>query len=204
MELPATTKDITVDLLNEVLHENGFLGNSDIVSLKHEQIGVGEGFMSDIARLSIKYDSEGNNLPTSIVVKLPTSFPPARKAGMESGAYERETRFYTEVASKSPLRTPETIYTYLNQDEQQYILIMKDYSHCKKIDISEGADEELAKTIIIKMADFHTRWWDAKNLHSFPWIPRMDNSYKAFVMKQYQSVIHECLNLEGFERIVPP
>ena len=36
MKLPATTKDISVEWLNEALHENGVLGNSNIVSVKHE------------------------------------------------------------------------------------------------------------------------------------------------------------------------
>jgi len=203
MDLPVTTKDITVDWLNEILHGNDFLGDSNIVSVESEQIGVGEGFMSDIARLSIKYDSANNDLPKCIVVKLPTSFPSAREAGMKGGGYEREIRFYTEVASKSPLRTPEVVYTHIDKEQQQYILMMKDYSHCKKPDMSEGADEELAKIIINKLADFHARWWDANDLYSFPWIPRMDTSTKASVVENYQSIINECVNTSGFESIFP-
>ncbi len=63
MELPETTKDITVDWLNQALHENGFLGNANIVSLEHEPIGVGQGFLSDMARLTLAYDRDAPICP---------------------------------------------------------------------------------------------------------------------------------------------
>ena len=116
MELPATTKDITVEWLNEVLHENGFLGDSNIVSIQHEQIGIGEGFMSDIARITLGYDKPENGLSNTIVAKLPTSFPAARLIGVRDNFYTNEIRFYTDVAPMVPLRTPELIYSCIDEE----------------------------------------------------------------------------------------
>ena len=68
MELPATTKDITVEWLNEVLHDNGLLGDTDIISIDKEQIGVGEGFMSDIVKLHLTYNNLMTDLPETMIV----------------------------------------------------------------------------------------------------------------------------------------
>ena len=106
VELPATTKDISVEWLNEVLHESGFLGTAKIVSLKPEQVGVGEGFMSDIARLYITYDGESSLLPGSMIAKMPTDYEPMRQVIIRRGVFEKEIRLYTEVLPKSPIRTP--------------------------------------------------------------------------------------------------
>ncbi len=79
MELPETTKDITVDWLNQALHENGFLGDASIVSLEQEPIGVGKGFLSDMAKLTLTYERDAPHLPGTMIAKLPPSYPSARE-----------------------------------------------------------------------------------------------------------------------------
>ncbi len=79
MELPETTKDISVEWLNEVLHENGFLRGANIVSLKREPMGVGAGFMSDMAKLTLAFDRHTPHLPQTMIAKLPPSYKSARE-----------------------------------------------------------------------------------------------------------------------------
>ena len=203
MELPATTKDITVEWLNEVLHENGFLGDSNIVSIQHEQIGIGEGFMSDIARITLGYDKPENGLSNTIVAKLPTSFPAARLIGVRDNFYTNEIRFYTDVAPTVPLRTPELIYSCIDEETQNYILLLQDYSHCKKFDMATGANEEQARFIISKLVDFHASWWDANNLYSFQWMRKPDNSVDEIMAKRVGNSIDICLEIEGIEDFLP-
>src|SRR3989338_7568269 len=173
MELPETTKDITVSWLNQMLHENEFLGNADIVSLKREQIGIGQGFRSDMAKLTLSYDRYAPHLPKTMVAKLPTSYPSARAVAMRRNEYEREIRFYTEIAPQSPIRTPVLIYAAIDSGKQRYVLLMEDCSYAALADPElRGLTYEQTKAIAMKMADFHTRWWDDKNLFSFPWMPK--------------------------------
>ncbi|UCG55409.1 MAG: hypothetical protein JSV32_04190, partial [Dehalococcoidia bacterium] len=161
IDLPATTKDITVDWLNEVLHENGFLGSSNIISLKHEQIGVGEGMVSDIARISLCYDNDSKQLPTKIVAKLPIAFGPIRTKAMEAGIYAREIQFYKEIVPSSPIRTPDCYFSDMDSENEKFVLLLEDCANYSQPDYElNGINYEQAKAITLAIAEFHARWWD--------------------------------------------
>ena len=121
MDLPETTKDITASWLDEALHDNGYLKAENIVSIKHEAIGIGEGFLSDMARLTLEYDRENPDLPKTMIAKLPTSHQSSRTIAMALRLYEREIKFYLEVAPISPIRTPGLIYAAIDSEDKKYV-----------------------------------------------------------------------------------
>ena len=50
--IPAGLKEVTAHWLNGALHKMGLLKDIDILSLEIQPMGVGEGFQSDMARLT--------------------------------------------------------------------------------------------------------------------------------------------------------
>jgi len=170
--IPARSKEITTEWLNDVLHQTGFLRQANIVSLKHEPWGVGEGFVSDMAKLTVTYDPEVPHLPKTMIAKLPTSYESARALALQFNLYEKEIRFYTEVAPRSPIRTPGLIYGEVDSENQRYVLIMEDCSGYTQVDQLTGLDNDQTKLVALKLADFHARWWDAEDLFAFSWIPK--------------------------------
>ncbi len=205
MELPETTKDITVDWLNQALHENGFLGDANIVSFQTEQIGVGQGFLSDMAKLTLAYDRDAPHLPGTIIAKLPPSSPSAREAVRMINMFEREIGFYNEVAPKSPLRTPGLIYSGIDSENQRYVLLMEDCSYCTQADPQlEGLTYEQTKIITLKMADFHARWWDDENLLSFPWVIKpKEPDMMANLIGIFRAYWDACVQIEDFRKALP-
>ncbi len=205
MELPETTKDITVDWLNQALHENGFLGDTNIVSFEHEQIGVGQGFLSDMAKLTLAYDRDAPHLPGTIIAKLPPSSPSAREAVRMINMFEREIGFYNEVAPRSPIRTPGLIYSGIDSENQRYVLLMEDCSYCTQADPQlEGLTYEQTKIIALKMADFHARWWDDENLLSFPWMPKPKEPERmAMLINRFRANWDACARIEDFRKLLP-
>jgi aminoglycoside/choline kinase family phosphotransferase len=103
---------------------------------------------------------------------MPTTFRTALAVALQYNLYEKEIRFYTEIAPKSPIRVPGLIYSDFNSEAKKYILILEDCSCYKIVDQVEGLDYEQTKQAIISIADFHARWWDAPDLLSFDWIPK--------------------------------
>jgi len=170
--IPATSKDISADLLNEVLHSSGFLTGASITALQHEPWGIGEGFVSDMARLTATYDRRAPHLPKTMIAKLPTPYESARAVALQFNIYEREIRFYTEVAPHSPMRTPGLIYADVDSENQRYVLIMEDCSGYTQVDQITGLDKDETELVALKLADFHARWWDAEDLFSFSWMPK--------------------------------
>jgi len=205
MELPSTTKDITVDWLNQALHENEFLRNANIVSLNHEPIGVGQGFLSDMAKLTLAYDGDVPHLPETMIAKLPTSYQSAREIALRTNMYEREIRFYNEIAPKSPIRTPGLIYSAIDSENQRYVLLMEDCSHYTAADPQlEGLTYEQTKIIALKIADFHARWWDDENLFSFPWVLKIkEPDMAAMFIDNFRAYWNACAQIEDFRKVLP-
>ncbi len=201
--IPGQTKDITAEWLNEALHANGFLKDARIVSLEHEPIAAGQGFMSDMAKLTVAYDREALNLPTTMIAKLPATYESARTVAMQLNLYEREIRFYQEAAPKSPIRTPGLICGEVDAANQRYALLLEDCSHCEQLDQTVGIDYEQAKLAALKLADFHARWWDADDLGSFDWLPRPNDPVVMALIDIFKACWDACAQNEGFRKMLP-
>ncbi len=170
--IPKRTKRITSEWLNEVLHSSGYLKDLNIDSISREPWGNGEGFMSDMARLTITYDKEPSTKPKTMIVKMPTTFRNALAIGLQYNVYEKEIRFYKEIAPISPIRVPSLIYSDYDLEAKKYILILEDCSCYKMVDQIKGLNYEETKQAVTSIAKFHARWWDAPDLFSFDWIPK--------------------------------
>ncbi len=141
--LPNGITDLTADWLNEALRKNGFLTRDrNILSLEITPMAVGEGFQSDMARIIPKYNGEDPTLPLSMVAKLPTSYEPANFVAMLFNTYEREIRFYQEVAPRSPIRTPRLILGEFDGEARRYVLILEDCGCYAQVDQVSGLTEE--------------------------------------------------------------
>ena len=58
--------------------------------------------MGEIATVGLTYDGDANGAPTSLIAKFPTHSPEIRAMMQPARIYEREHRFYREIAPQSP------------------------------------------------------------------------------------------------------
>ncbi|MEM9202235.1 MAG: phosphotransferase [Actinomycetota bacterium] len=90
---PTTLAEIDGAWLTAALRAAGTIdGESQIGQVDQQRLGEGEGFMGEIARLTLSYTSGSG--PASLVAKVPTSDPHNRATGRSLGIYEREVRVY--------------------------------------------------------------------------------------------------------------
>jgi hypothetical protein len=109
-DIPRSLEDLTPEWLTAVLRARGFLGEARVVSREAEILGEGEGFVGQIIRLRLAFDGPAPDAPPSLIAKLPIRLARNRQAGEVLGAYEREIRFYTELADRVPIRKPACYY----------------------------------------------------------------------------------------------
>lgn len=86
IERPA---DLTADWLTQAV------GAGEVSAFTVDRIGTGQ--MSECYRVSLDYAS-GDLGPASMVLKVAATDPVSRGTGHALGLYEREVRFYSEVA----------------------------------------------------------------------------------------------------------
>ena len=112
--IPETPEQLSSEWLTNVLRENRHLTRGKVSEVMQTLIGDGEGFVGDIIKLDLTYDSQAVDGPESIIAKMPKLAN--RAMGELLGAYERENMFYMTYADSLPVATPRLYYGEFDRD----------------------------------------------------------------------------------------
>lgn len=112
--IPEHLDELTAEWLTQTLRECGVLRSARVREARAEVLGEGEGFVGQIVRLHLELDAAEAGVPATLIAKLPTQLAQNRALGELLGAYEREIRFYTELAGEVRLRTPRCYYAAMD------------------------------------------------------------------------------------------
>jgi aminoglycoside/choline kinase family phosphotransferase len=110
-------------------------------------------------------------VPTSVIVKLPTSDPGGQFIGQMMRVWEREHRFYSDVAPHMSVRVPRA---YVNVADPP-CLVLEDLSPAVAGDHVAGASLRQAEQSIDVLATHHATWFEHPLLESFTWMPGLDD-----------------------------
>ena len=109
--IPTRPDELTPEWLTAALRSRGVLRAARVSGCTSEILGEGEGFVGTIVRLRLTLDRPERDAPASLIAKLPTGLRQNKALGEMGGAYEREIRFYEELAASVPIRTPRLFYS---------------------------------------------------------------------------------------------
>lgn len=169
---PRTLDDITPTFVSEAL-------GADVASIDVTQIAIGEGFMGKLARVAVTYGS-GASGPATVVAKVPTDDEASIPLGQMLGLWEREARFYRDVAPGLSQRVPVCHYVGGDEATGLFSLLIEDLSFATVGDQVAGASAADAERAVDWLAAFHSTWWGAAEA-AFPWMPRTSDhpNYQA-------------------------
>ena len=162
MPTPGTIADIDARWLADAL-------GASIDSIEVHPIAAGEGFMGQLARVAIVSATPG--VPSSVIVKLPTSDPGGRAIGEMMRVWEREHCFYRDVAGDLNIRVPHAFVNTLDPP----CLVLEDLAPAVPGDHLAGATREQAERSIDLLARHHGAWFEHASLPSFDWMPGLDD-----------------------------
>ena len=148
-----------------------------VVSVAVEQIAVGAGYIGLLARLTPTYNGgDANGAPASMIVKLPSPEPGPQMLGMMLRLWEREGRFYREVAPNLTVRTPRCFLSEQDPADSRVVLLLEDLGHLAQPDQLLGTTRARAERAIDWLASFHASTWGiADDPGYLAWIPRPDD-----------------------------
>jgi thiamine kinase-like enzyme len=151
-----TLGDITAEWLSSLL-------GSNVTSVSAIPIGTGQ--VGATYRLAL----EGDDVPLSLVVKLPSNDELSRTTGKSHLTYLRESRFYQQFAGKKPMAVPDHLYIAFDEDSHDFTLIMHDLpQHVAGNQLSEPSDGE-ALAAMDAAASIHSAWWGDPILDRLDW-----------------------------------
>lgn len=170
--VPSQLDDLTADWLAGALAAAG-LGDLEVRAVSLTRLAVGEGFMGTLARVAPEYAGDPPGAPGSLVAKLPTSDPGGVALAMLLRLWERESRFYAEVAPHLPVRTPRCFYSGSDTEAGAFALLLEDLGDLSLGDQVAGLTPRQARLAVDWLARFHAAWWGREDLARLSWMPRV-------------------------------
>jgi Ecdysteroid kinase-like family len=202
VKLPAGPQELTAPWLTSALRETGAISDSAVTASDYEIIGDGVGVLGQLARVRLEYDAPEVGAPASLVAKFPATVQQNRDLANLFRFYEREVRFYEEIADQVELRTPKRYYSRFDHETCDYVLLMEDMHPARCGDQVAGCQPEEAATLLREMARFHATWWDHPRLSSLDWIAMVNDPVNQSAEQAYQDAFEPFLKKFG-DRLSP-
>lgn len=169
--VPDSIAELDADWMTDNFRARGTL-NSDarVTAVTVETIGEGVGFVGSLARLTLTYDG-GAPGPATVIAKAHSADPGARTLATMYGVYEREVRFYTELADRVMLRSPRCHAAGFDKDSGRCLLLLEDLAATGKMgdQLVRPSDDEAALAMR-ELGRFHADAWDKPWLADYPWL----------------------------------
>ncbi len=196
---PLHPEEITADWITFALRAGGVLKKSTVKTVKREILGGGRGFLSSVVRASLDYDRGEKDAPKSVVVKIEPESDTLHRFGDELNAFQREIRFYKEVASNVPIRLP---VLYFSVDEPPaYSMVMEDLSAYTPGDQVIGMHRGQVMATVEILAKLQAKYWNNFALEQLKWMPTTNAVGKDYQEKWVSFVSHfgSYVDKEGLE-----
>ncbi|CAB4881539.1 unannotated protein [freshwater metagenome] len=134
---------------------------------------IGDGLVGMNLRLVLKASGAGaEQVPRSIVVKLPSPDETSRATGIALRNYEREVKFYTEIAPTVDIRVPRCYHAEWDAADGDFVIVLEDLAPAAQGDQVDGCSVEHSRTAVLELARLHGPRWDDPTLADIEFLGR--------------------------------
>ncbi len=116
--IPQEGIEFTADWFTDLFQEQY---GAAVLDVSREVIGTGVGFVGEIHRCSLMWDANRDDLPTSVIVKVPSKLPLNRSLGEGLQLYEREVVAYEKLSRNMGLPMPSVLYSAMDDDPTPWL-----------------------------------------------------------------------------------
>lgn len=124
---------------------------------------IGDGLVGMNLRLTLAPSAAGaaGGIPASLVAKLPSPDATSRAAAVALRTYEREVKFYADIAPTVDIRTARCHHGEWSPDDHDFVLLLEDLAPAVPGDQLVGCDATRAQVAVVELARLHApRWGD--------------------------------------------
>ncbi len=147
----------------------GVLGTGTVTDFTVERIGTGQ--MSECYRVRLTYADVGAQ-PVSVVLKVAATDPVSRQTGLSLGLYEREVRFYREVAPRLSGPVAPCYHAAVDAASGAFDVLLGDASPAVVGDEIRGATAAQAELAVRELARLQGPLLGDPALADAPWLNR--------------------------------
>ena len=155
-------EEITSEWLSTVL-------GADVTITGDRRIGDG------LVGMNVRYElavPAGSDLPTSIIAKLPSPDPTSRATGVSLRNYEREVKFYAQIAPTVDIRVARCFHGEWHEADGDFVLLLEDLSPAEQGNQITGCTAEMAERSVLELARLHGPRWADPSLAEIEFLQR--------------------------------
>jgi hypothetical protein len=160
--------ELTAEWLTDVLRAAGVLDGAAVATVETEPLGTGQ--MCDSVRVRLTYDAP-TGAPAVLVAKLPAADETSRATAVAMRSYEKEVRFYEQLASGLLVPTPRVFHVALDADDlSRFVLLLEDLAPAAQGDQLVGCTPEVAASAVRELVGLHAPRWGDPTLAELEWL----------------------------------
>ncbi|MEX1254670.1 MAG: phosphotransferase [Dehalococcoidia bacterium] len=177
VSIPSGPQQLTPEWLTQALRSGGAIKNASVTSLDTTVIGEGAGFLGQLALVRLHYNQAEEGAPQSLIAKLPAAAQENKEIAQFFRFYEREVRFYDEIAANVELRTPRLYFSHFDAGSGDFCLLIEDLAPACVGDQLTGCSGQHVELAIRELAKFHAAWWEHPRLAELDWLPSIHDEW---------------------------
>ncbi|MGB8860779.1 MAG: phosphotransferase [Ilumatobacteraceae bacterium] len=132
---------------------------------------IGDGLVGMNIRFTLEVP-QGSDLPSAIIAKLPSPDPTSRATGVALRNYEREVKFYAEIAPTVDIRVAHCHHGEWHEADGDFVLLLEDLSPAEQGNQITGCPADLAERSVIELARLHGPRWADPSLADIEFLQR--------------------------------
>jgi hypothetical protein len=137
-----------------------------------ERIGDGLVGMNIRVALAASDGGDGSDVPASVVIKLPSPDETSRQTGVALRNYERETKFYNEIAATVDISVPRCHHASWDEATGDFVIVLEDLGPAAQGNQIDGCSVDIAHRAVLELARLHGPRWGDPTLNDVDWLTR--------------------------------
>lgn len=146
---------------------------------------IGDGLVG--MNLRVPLSSASADVPSSVVVKLASNDPTSRFTGITLRNYEREVKFYNELAATVDIRTPRCFYADWHETAGDFVIVLEDMSPAEQGNQITGCKLGHAEAAIDELVALHAPRWNDPLLWEVDFLQRRATAEDASILQMMYS-----------------
>ncbi|WP_298304170.1 phosphotransferase [uncultured Erythrobacter sp.] len=164
-EFPTHPDHVTPEWLCDVLEGTNALDAGAVTSVAWRPIGTGQ--VGDSVRFELTHESEETS---TLAAKFAAEDSTSRGTAQMMRLYEKEVRFYNEIAPDLACRLPRTFASEVGEGGATCLLLFEDLGPARSGNQIAGCDIADARHAILQAAAVHAPSWQREELIGKDWL----------------------------------
>ena len=180
--IPSSMSEVTDQWLIEIISAHPDYTDSAIKSIERQTVGEGIGQVGEFNQVVIETHAGAK---TKLFLKLRAPIEGMHAVALRYRMYEKEVRFYNELAAQMQVRTPKVIYADYDTQTENVALLMEYMEGWTSPNQLSGASHNQTKAAIRQLATINAPFWNRTD--ELPWLPTMQTDYMRLTIQDMQA-----------------